>query len=451
MSTENKVINNSLTELAAGVKIASLMTGGSTLSSYGTIAHTNNYSLITQNRPILTYLYTTNGIMQTAIELPVQDALRGGLEIESSQLDVDDIEKLNSWLESPQCGEKASSPLTTVSNTFKWARLYGGAGIVINDGTDPTTPINLLNIKEKNIAMYDLDRWQINYRDMVNEFDENNSDFFYVYGQKIHKSRLIAVQGKRAPYHIRRQLQGWGMSEAERMIRDLNLFFKTQDVLYEIIDESKIDVYKINGLAGKLLQRGGSSAITDRIMLANEIKSHVNALVLDSNEEFQQKQVSFSGLAEVQRENRIGVCSALRMPITKLFGMSASGFSTGEADLENYNSMVESDVRTPMRPLIRKMLEVGMYKLFGFIPEFKFSYKSLRLLSAVDEEGIKTSQSNRAIALYDRGIIESQELAGIGKKEGWLNIETKAGKGEILPQPSAPNNGNFISQGKSDV
>ena len=30
----------------------------------------------------------------------------------------------------------------------------------------------------------------------------------------------------------------------------------------------------------------------------------------------------------------------LKMPITKLFGISAAGFSSGEDDIENYNSMI---------------------------------------------------------------------------------------------------------------
>ena len=95
----------------------------------------------------------------------------------------------------------------------------------------------------------------------------------YVNGVPIHASRAILGKGKQAPVYIRRQLFGWGMSEAERMLRDLNNYIKTQDVLYEILDESKIDVYHIVGLANKLATTNGASIIKNRVQAANQIKN----------------------------------------------------------------------------------------------------------------------------------------------------------------------------------
>lgn len=460
---KGKQLTNSLTNLVAGIKTASLLTGGSTLSSYGTIGFANNYSLLTLNRIVLTYLYSGNGIFQTAIQLVVQDALSKGIEIETSELSAEDIEVLMDWLETPFNNDTDNStPLDVILDCFSWRRLYGGAGIVVNDGEDPEKPFNINKLYQKNVELYDIDRWQMDYgaflyRDEVVYQDWTDREFFYIHGVKFHKSRIIRTRGKKAPYYIRRQLKGWGMSEGERMIRDLNLYLKTQDVLYEIIDESKIDIYKIKNFAQKLLQRGGTEAIQNRVMLANQLKNYVNALVLDIEEEYEQKSMSYAGLAETMRENRIGIASALRYPMTKLFGLSASGFNTGESDLENYNAMVESDVRRPLRPIVRRMLEIGCSILFGFIPSFTFKFPSLRVLSAIDEEQIKTSQQNRALTLYDRGLIESEEVGGLGKKQGWLEIDTKMEQGQLEPFPLPPSEGQFITSpsltgpgGKSD-
>lgn len=448
--SKNKILNNSLTELVGAVRIASMMTGGSSLSSYGTIAYSNNYSLITLNRIILTYLFTGNGIFQTAIQLPIQDALSKGIEIESSEMSANEIDELLEWMETPFDGDIESfTPWEIILNMFTWVRLYGGAGALINNGEDPEIPLDYNSIFSNKLEIYDIDRWQLDqgayvYRDEVIHDDWMNREFYYIHGVKVHKSRILRSRGKRAPYYVRRQLRGWGMSEGERMIRDLNLYLKTGDVLYEIIDETKIDVYKIKGLANKMMQRGGTEKITQRITLANELKNYINALVLDMEEDFLQKNMSFTGLAEVMRENRINVASALRMPMTKLFGLSASGFNTGESDLENYNSMIESQVRTPIKPVIREFLKIGMMKLFNYIPtQFKIKFPSLRVLSALDEETIKVSQQNRALTLYDRGIIDSYEVAQIGNKQGWIESETKAEQGLLEPFPTPPNEGNF--------
>ena len=457
---KGKRLNNSYSELITGVKVASMLTGGSSLSSYGTVAYTNNYSLITINRIILTYLFTGNGIFQTAIQLPIQDAIGKGIEIESPELDAEEIKKLLKWMETPFNSETDNStPWDVILNMFTWVRLYGGGGIIINDGGDPEKPLNVNKLNRGPIEMYDIDRWQMDfgaytYRDEIYKNDWANREFFYINGIKIHKSRILRSRGKKAPYYVRRQLRGWGMSEGERMIRDLNLYFKTQDVLYEIIDETKIDVYHIKNLAQKLLQRGGTEKIQQRIMLANQLKNYVNALILDTEEEFQQKSTTFTGLAEVMRENRIGIASSLRMPLTKLFGLSASGFNTGESDLENYNMMVESEVRRPIRPLIDQVLKIGMSKLFGYVAGFDIKFPSLRVLSSIDEENVKTTQLNRALSLYDRGIINSYELGQIGMKEGWIPIETQAEKGLLEDQPEPPMGGNFIetvtSPGEAD-
>lgn len=457
-TSKGKIFDNSLTQLLSGITVARALTGGSTLSSYGTIAYSNNYALLTLNRIILTYLYTGNGIFQTAIQLPIQDALSKGVDLESSEMSADDIDDLLEWMETPFNDDiEAFTPWEIILNLFTWTRLYGGGGAVLNNDQDPETPFDINTLsRSRKFEMYDIDRWQMDfgtflYRDDAVYQDWMDRDYFYIHGVKMHKSRILRSRGKRAPYYVRRQLRGWGMSEGERMIRDLNIFLKTQDVAYEIIDESKIDVYKIKGFAKKLLQKGGVERIQNRVLLANQLKNYINALVLDMEEDYQQKQMTFTGLAEVMRENRIGVASAIRMPMTKLFGLSASGFNTGESDLENYNSQVESDVRTPLRPIVRRILEFGCAFIFGYVPSFKFKFPSLRVLSALDEESLKNSQQGRALQLYDRGLVESGEVAQMGKKHGWLEIETKAEKGMLPPQPTPPNGGAFIEGGDTST
>lgn len=447
-SIKDNAMINSLTELVAGLRTASIMTGGSQLSSYETIMNTNNYSLITLNRVILTYFYVGNGLFQTAIDIPVHDALSRGIELNSSEMNSDDIDKLMEWMESPFNDDNDNlTPWETIRNIFIWQRLYGGSALIINDGNDPSTTFNV-DRPMNQIELYDADRWQLDSWGNSTAFLNNvynKSDYYFVNGIKVHKSRIIKVRGKRAPFTVRQTLRNWGLSEGERMIRDLNLYLKTKDVLFEIIDESKVDVYKIKNFAQKLIQNGGTEKIQSRVMLANMIKNFVNALILDSEEDYQQKTMSFSGLAEVMNQNMIGVASAFRIPMTKLFGLSASGFNTGESDLENYNSFVESGVREPMRPVIRTVLQIGCSYLFGYVPSFTFEYPSLRVLSSEEDERVKTSQQTRALNLYDRGIIDSHELAQMGRKEKWLTIQTKAEQGLIDLQPTPPNNGEFIS------
>ncbi|MGB3151367.1 MAG: anti-CBASS Acb1 family protein, partial [Maribacter sp.] len=280
----NQRINNGLADVSAGLGALNSMTGGSFLSSYNTQAFSNNYSLLTLNRIILTYMYTGNGIFQTAVQLPIQDAIGKGIEIESGQLDNDDINKVLEYWE-----EKGI--WTTILDYMTWVRLFGGGALLVNTNQDPEKPLSIKNLSKTELEFYDLDRWQLDtnvanfddWESYINSGDQNEQ--ILLYGQSIHESRFLRGKGKKAPHYVRRQLRGWGMSEGERMIRDLNLYLKTQDATFELIDEAKIDVYKIDGLAQKMMQKGGTASITSRIQTANEIKNYVNAIVLDAKEE----------------------------------------------------------------------------------------------------------------------------------------------------------------------
>jgi len=423
---------NSGTELV-GLLAASSVTGGSSLSGYGTTAFSNNYSLITLNRIVLTYLYSGNGLFQTAVQLPIQDALAKRIVIESSQLAPEEIDEIMDWFEDHDIWQH-------LEDAKSWERVYGGGGLMINTDQDPEKPINFRRLKGAPIEFYDFDRWQVsakssNFDEFLGYDDMTKADLLYYQGQPIHTSRVVFMTGKRAPSYIRRQLRGWGMSEGERMLRDLNNYLKTQDVLYEILDESKIDIYKIKGLANKLLTAGGTQAISARIKAANEVKSYINALVLDAEEEYEQKTLTFAGLADVMRENRIGVASSLRMPMTKLFGLSASGFSTGESDLDNYNEMVQSEIQAKMRPQIRQCIELACANLWGYVPEFRFKFPPLKVLPALEAEQIKASEVNRVCMLYDRGLITDGRAIGDELAKGETISADLAAKFQAAPLP----------------
>ncbi len=436
-------IDNGLTDLVSAASVFG--TGGSQLSGYDTVSFANNYSLITLQRIILTYLYSGNGIFQTAIQLPIQDGLAKGIEIESGELSPEDIDEILDWFEEHDAWRR-------LQDFWSWVRVYGGGALVINSDQDPEKPMNWRRLQGAPIELYDVDRWQMSSPDIqmaaMQDYESiENASILYLNGQKLDPSRVILGSGKRAPSYIRRQLIGWGMSEAERMLRDLQNYLKTQDVLYEILDESKIDVYHIQDLANKLLTTGGTAVIQKRIQLANQLKNYVNALILDKNEEFEQKTMTFSGLADVMRENRIGVASALRMPMTKLFGLSASGFSTGEEDTDNYNEMVESEIRGPMRASIRRLIEVACANLWGRLPTFRFKYPPLKEVSALEQEQILESKSNRILAWYDRGLLNAQSVADMAAKEEVLDADIAK---RVVPNPVPPNGPDSVEPVKSD-
>jgi phage-related protein (TIGR01555 family) len=246
-----------------------------------------------------------------------------------------------------------------------------------------------------------------------------------------------------------------------------NAWLRGRNVLYEILDEAKVDVYQIKDYASTLALPGGQQTVQARIQATNSIKNFMNALILDKEDEYKVLTNSFPGLADIMRENRIGIACATRMPFSKLFGTTAGGgglANSGEDDLENYNAMITSRVRAPSRQIIHKMLRLMQYAVFGREFDISFEWKPLRVLSAKDQEDINDKKQQRYERLYDKRLLDSKEMGELLHKEKLVPIKTKAQQGLLPMNPEVPttedmfadkngddNQGDDDEQGKDDA
>ena len=126
--------------------------------------------------------------------------------------------------------------------------------------------------------------------------------------------------------------------------------------------------------------------------MATWMKNFLNAITLDAEDDYEQKTMTFTGLSDMLEQIRIGMAAAVRMPMAKIFGLSAKGFASGEDDIENYNAIVEVE-RERAEEVLELILPVVMMKEWGFVPDdWQVEWKPLRVLSAEQEENIKTSK-----------------------------------------------------------
>ncbi len=396
---------------------------GEQISQTNTLYINLRWYLVSNNRQLLSQIYVEHGIVQTLIDQPVDDAFRAGYQIKTSQLDKDEIEELEYFCEQHQV-------ITELAQSVKWARLYGGGAIIVITGHDPKTPLKPEMLKEGEPFKFKaIDMWELynSIQNVTADTDLSLNDeveFFDYYGIKVHRSRVLIVKGKQAPSFIRPRLRGWGMSEVERLIRSINSYLKNQDVVFELLDEAKVDVFKMKGYNSALMNKGGTEKIAKRVQGANQIKNFQNALTMDSEDEYEQKQITFSGLGEMLTQIRQGVAADVKMPLTKLFGISAAGFSSGEDDIENYNSMIESEVRSKVKYNIVQALQICSQIKFGFIPDdIKIIWNPLRILGADEEEKVKDSQFNRTMSSYQSGLIPAEEAKAAINKGSLLPIE----------------------------
>ena len=393
-----------------------------TLFTQEPLVRATKHSLITLNWQELTYAYVNFGLVQRFIDQPILDALRGGIVVKSKELG-DKVKDIDIYM-------KDKGIYDAFINANKWKRLYGGGGLIINTSGKPDQPLNIDDIPQgAELELYDADLWELNYAfnvESVNEFenDEGTGTVKYnYYGVPLNDQRVIRLSGKRAPALVRRQLRGWGMSELERLMMSINQYMKNQQCIFEGLDEFKLDVYKFTGF-NEALATANEEQIAKKVREVNDNKNFQNAVVLDKEDDYVTKQITFSGLAEMVKEIRIGVACDLNMPITKLFGISSAGFNSGDDDIENYNAMIESEIRQPLRTPLLKVLKIVCKILFGFIPEdLDFEYKPLRILSGEQEEKVKSRKLERILNSLKLGIIDAKTACKVINNSNVLDIQ----------------------------
>ncbi len=411
--------------LSGGIFPGSYQAGTDPLSTPNAFINAASYNPFTLQRLPLTYGYMTFGVAQTLIDQPVDDAFRGGLIIKIPEWDEVELAKLHKTM-------KRQRDIHAIKQAIKWARLFGGGGLVVNTDQDPMSPLKAVSEGER-LEFIAVDRWELT----VNRVDMAGyampTPYMY-YSMMLDYSRVLRMLGREAPSVVRQRLQGWGMSELERCLRDIQSFYRLQSVIFELVDQAKIDVYNLQGLNDLLATETGTQAAIARVQIANMIKSYKAAIILDKEDEYEQKVQTFGGLADIWEQACNNLAAATRIPVNKLFGQSSTGFSSGEDAMENYNALVESDVREPSLPMIDEVIALRCQQQAGYVPDFTVHFHPLRIADPVEEEAIKTSKQNRVIQLRQADQITGKEADEILKKDELLSIETEVGNGTREPQ-----------------
>ena len=398
----------------------------------------NNISLelLTLQQMLVTYLYKQFGILAKVVDIPVDDAYKqGGFDLEADSIDEKELKDLQNLLTKHQDIEK-------LKTARKWARLFGGGALVAISGDDLSKPLNFSSMFGKPLDFIPVERWQLSYsKSNVNirggmwqlvQYGKVSANL----ARPIHDSRVFILNGKVAPYLILQQTQGWGISVFEQIFQDMSQFFKSRNVMFELLDEAKTDVLKLATMQTALTSTAGKRALQSMVDTIALNKNYKSQITLSKDDDYEQKQISFSGFEGILKEIRVMIAGSANMPVNKLWGEGVTGFGSGEDSLENYNSQIENEVRTPDLAAINWILKLRCYQLFGReVKDLIIDWKNLRVLSAIDEQNIADHKFSNVMQLFDRQLLTPQEVMEYLKKQQIFIQETKALKGELEDMP----------------
>lgn len=234
----------------------------------------------------LTYFYEGNGLFAKIIDLPAEECFRTGFKILGDVPD-DGIENAMELLETLNWEE-------TATTAVKWARLFGGALVVmlIDDGGGIEEPLILENIRSVDgLVVYD--RSIVRPSSVgVDSSSHQMPEYYQVFSHygtfTVHASRcLVFRNGDKLPEQSAvRQLWPWGIPEAFRIAKEVQNAEVSNGNAARMLEKATQPVHKIRGLAQKMATEDGEAQIRRQMDIADFARGLFNTVVIDSEDDF---------------------------------------------------------------------------------------------------------------------------------------------------------------------
>ncbi|MBL4768267.1 MAG: DUF1073 domain-containing protein, partial [Rhodobacteraceae bacterium] len=207
----------------------------------------------------------------------------------------------------------------------------------------------------------------------------------------IHPSRLVVFKGRETPYSAL-GADCWGDSILTGTLETIMRLDATLANVASLVFEAKVDVIRIKNFMQDLRSGGAKyeQLILQRFTLANTAKGINGALLLDADEQYDQKTASFATLPDVMDRFSQMCAAAAGIPVTLLFGQSPGGLNTtGESDTRAYYDRVKTLQSLEVTPALSVLDECLIYSALGNRPaEIFYEWLPLWQVSAKERAEI---------------------------------------------------------------
>lgn len=415
------------------------------LNKYGTYRDsTEYYHYVGEDfamSPELVQQYEGNGLFAKIIDTPAEEAVKHGFEL--NILDDHIRDALMDKLDALDFEQKFATAI-------KWARLFGGAVIVmlIDDGRGLEEPVDWvharnideLRVYERAIVQPDYTALYQVYGDGEMPGDRNlfgKPQWYYISSIsgffKVHASRVLVFRNSTMPeVGATIEYYFWGVPEYVRIRRVLKETITAHGDAVKLLERSVQAIYKMKNLASLLATDEGENQALKRLEVIDMARGILNSIAIDAEgEDYGFQQFSVQGISEVIDSTCNMLSAITQIPQTILFGRSPAGMnSTGQSDLENYYNFIEHIQKVMVKPnlfvlvQVISFIEAKMGRIDN-IPDFRVEFNPLWSLS--DSEQAQVDQTKAQVAqtkaytaqvYVDMGALDPSEV-----REGLKNSE----------------------------
>ena len=299
-------------------------------------------------------LYDKGGIYARVIDKPAGDAVARGFDL----VDGDDDK-------AAQADFDRLAVLPKLCDALRLSQLNGGAALipVCDDAASMAAPLNVERVRKlTGLRVFPVDDFIV--RQKYSDITQENYGEPELYEVRrgtghlvVHASRVIPVAGD--PLAMASKDIPWkGRGVASRLYASISRWSSALDYSLEILKRKQQAVHRMKGLAEAILHNRESD-IRQRVTLVDGVRSALNGVTVDSEDDYTVIDLSTSGIRELIAEYQIAVSAECGIPVAILFGRSAAGLNaTGEADFEAYYDHIETLQRTKLTPALERITEL---------------------------------------------------------------------------------------------
>lgn len=449
----------SVTPIHADGAFLNSLTGINTSVDKRIAASPYAWQALEYNWRLLEALYANSDIAGKVVDFPVEDATRAWFKF--SQDDDRDTEQ--TIMQSKEMRKFRA----TFPRALKFARLYGGAGLIlgVDDGKPADQPVDKKNIRAIR-WMNPVSRWRLSatlinddpysenyglpeYYMLAHGYNPQEQQLDMLQTGQIHHSRVIRLEGPALPETIKRQNAGWGASVLSKLWQALSSYDQSYDVAATKVQDFNQSVYKKKGLAQILATPGGAQKLRTLYNEMEVARSVLRALVIDADDDYQQYTTNLGGLAAALDRIESRLIPALDgIPPFLVFGTFDGGMSEkADSAIAAYHERIAQDQENILRPAIEYFLELLMPSKEGptkgkLLDNWTIEFNPLdKPDQAAISQQRKTDADTMAIWI-DKGVLKPEEVReSVFGGEGYstdiiLKSQKKEEQTEEAPAPA---------------
>lgn len=232
---------------------------------------------------------------------------------------------------------------------------------------------------------------------------------WYIQGIPVHASRLIYFAENKLTSLLKPAYNFFGLPLAQKVLDAVAHYTENREAAGRLLQKYALTILKTN--MEEVLQGGFDEALRNRISYFVQNRSNDGCAAIDKEmEDLVVMSTSLAGVTEIVRQSMEYVAAMFNEPVTKMWGLSPNGFSTGEAELQNHYDNIKSQQEKMFGEPIRRVLRVLQQNLYGEIDDsIIFTFNPL---SEDDERKIAETnklQADTDAVLISSGVIDENE------------------------------------------